>query len=843
MGHGALLTARPARRPRVLVPAVADPFLLALCTLEALGFVLLVSRSYVDYGGAAFGSFVIEWVYAALLLLPAVACGHRARRTAAPTTGIWLVAAAILSLCAGTVVFALVLDATGSPVGPPSPSDAFWLAALPLAYAGLVKIAPQRRGAGWGMWLDGLVGGLAIASIGAVTVFADLFSHIPDATAAVVTLAYPLGDVTLLALVGWLVLVGELRRGALLITLAFAVDAAADSAFAYHNAVGSFDPGSLVAISYVAAAVLLATGACRAAASAEAATEAIDEYRAVLPPALFAATGVGVLAWSLATDAAGPGPLLALIAVTGSCVRLLGVLRRAHALEALASEDVLTGLGNRRFYDTAVAQEIRHAERYGLTFSVALFDLDGFKLVNDTRGHAEGDSLLGSVGEILRTEKREGDAAYRVGGDEFALILPGTSRADASAAAHALALRMSALDPGVRASIGVAEWPADGTARRSLLEHADRSLYAAKPARDGAPVPVRTASDPPRGWPAPDSDVVGRILAVARAELRMDLAYLSHWEDGDQVLEVLDGDGASFAAAVGTRTPLGLTLCEQMVDGRIDGVIADVPGHSVVGALAVTRKVGVGAYVGVPVTRADGSVYGTLCCLSHAIRTDLTARDESFLRVLGGLLGDVLERAEALERQHLVESRATGIEALLAALGARDDYTAAHSRGVVRLSAAVARSLGLGAPEVVAIEQVALLHDIGKVGVSDLVLRKPGRLDPAERRLMREHAIIGYEIIAAIPMLAQLAPSIRAEHERWDGTGYPDGLAGAAIPLASRIVFACDSYDAMTTDRPYRRALPVEQAVAELRRCAGSQFDPHLVELLIAIVGPARGAA
>ncbi len=133
-----------------------------------------------------------------------------------------------------------------------------------------------------------------------------------------------------------------------------------------------------------------------------------------------------------------------------------------------------------------------------------------------------------------------------------------------------------------------------------------------------------------------------------------------------------------------------------------------------------------------------------------------------------------------------------------------------------------------------AVRQVGLLHDIGKIGIPDSILQKPGTLDAAEWKLMRQHPVVGAKIVGGTESLAHLASMVRAEHERWDGGGYPDGLEGEQIPLASRIIFACDAYHAMTSDRPYRRAMPVDQALRELEHNAGSQFDPAVVTALVA---------
>jgi diguanylate cyclase (GGDEF)-like protein/putative nucleotidyltransferase with HDIG domain len=173
------------------------------------------------------------------------------------------------------------------------------------------------------------------------------------------------------------------------------------------------------------------------------------------------------------------------------------------------------------------------------------------------------------------------------------------------------------------------------------------------------------------------------------------------------------------------------------------------------------------------------------------------------------------------------------IEALALALLERDRYTGEHSEAVIHMSGAVARNLGLNAPEVERVRSAALLHDIGKVAIPDEILRKPGPLTTEEWRLMREHPVIGERILRVLPGLGSVARIVRHEHERWDGGGYPDGLAGEAIPLGSRIIIAADTYHAITSDRPYRAAKSHSEAVEELTRCAGTQFDPRVTEVLI----------
>jgi putative nucleotidyltransferase with HDIG domain len=154
-----------------------------------------------------------------------------------------------------------------------------------------------------------------------------------------------------------------------------------------------------------------------------------------------------------------------------------------------------------------------------------------------------------------------------------------------------------------------------------------------------------------------------------------------------------------------------------------------------------------------------------------------------------------------------------------------------HVDDVAELAEAVAQELGLDATDVVDVRRAAALHDIGKVAIPDAILHAPRALDAAEWEYMRQHTIIGERIITAAPGLAAVAAIVRSSHERYDGRGYPDRLAGEEIPLGARIVAVCDTYDAIVSDRSYRAGRSPEEALAELRRCAGTQFDPRVVEV------------
>jgi putative nucleotidyltransferase with HDIG domain len=170
-----------------------------------------------------------------------------------------------------------------------------------------------------------------------------------------------------------------------------------------------------------------------------------------------------------------------------------------------------------------------------------------------------------------------------------------------------------------------------------------------------------------------------------------------------------------------------------------------------------------------------------------------------------------------------------------------DEYTGHHTEDVVELSVSVAEELGVDEDTLRETEMGALLHDIGKIAVPDEIINKPGPLDDAEWAIMKQHTVEGERMLQQVGgLLSSVGVVVRASHERWDGGGYPDGLAGEAIPLAARIVSACDAFNAMTTDRSYRNALPLAVAVGELRGNAGTQFDSAVVEALCAVVDAER---
>jgi HD-GYP domain-containing protein (c-di-GMP phosphodiesterase class II) len=176
------------------------------------------------------------------------------------------------------------------------------------------------------------------------------------------------------------------------------------------------------------------------------------------------------------------------------------------------------------------------------------------------------------------------------------------------------------------------------------------------------------------------------------------------------------------------------------------------------------------------------------------------------------------------------------ISSLLVALQERDGYTADHSEETVDLAMAVGDQLRITDDQRSVLADVALLHDIGKIGIPNEILNKRSGLDDHEWEFMKKHPEIGERIVSPVPGFAPVAKAIRHEHERWDGAGYPDGISGEEIPLSSRVVLVCDAFHAMITDRPYRKSIGIEQARAEMVRHAGTQFDPAVVDALLAVI-------
>jgi len=223
-----------------------------------------------------------------------------------------------------------------------------------------------------------------------------------------------------------------------------------------------------------------------------------------------------------------------------------------------------------------------------------------------------------------------------------------------------------------------------------------------------------------------------------------------------------------------------------------------------------------------------------------SVRSEVAGDDE--IAQLGNNFNQMAENIESLVRRlkHALRQNQElfleTIRTLAAAIDAKDPYTKGHSERVSAYSMAIARHLGLSFDDVFHVRIAAILHDVGKLGIKDGILNKPGGLTDEEYTIMRRHPDIGAQIMAPISKLKTIIPGIRNHHETWDGTGYPDQLEGEQIPMVARIIGVADTFDAMTTNRPYQKAMPLEYVTAKMRSMAGSRFDPQVVEAFAAAV-------
>ncbi|MBZ5558504.1 MAG: HD domain-containing protein [Acidobacteriia bacterium] len=268
------------------------------------------------------------------------------------------------------------------------------------------------------------------------------------------------------------------------------------------------------------------------------------------------------------------------------------------------------------------------------------------------------------------------------------------------------------------------------------------------------------------------------------------------------------------------------TVVREAIDAREAVVLVDVRGDRRFQDAMSIMKAGARSIICVPLLGRTGPI-GALYADRHG-GAGFAPADVEYAS------GFAAHAATALETGKLYADREahfrSTLEAFAKSIEARDRYTAGHSERVTAYTLALARFTGLDAPALEIIRRAGMLHDIGKVGIPDRVLQKPGHLDPDERAMMESHVTIGHEMLSGLPFLQESLPSIRGHHERWDGKGYPDALAGERIHLHARLMAVADTYDAMTSDRPYRAGLPADEAGRRIRAEPGKQFDPAVVE-------------
>ncbi len=326
-------------------------------------------------------------------------------------------------------------------------------------------------------------------------------------------------------------------------------------------------------------------------------------------------------------------------------------------------------------------------------------------------------------------------------------------------------------------------------------------------------------------------------------------------DDEAAIVELLE-DAFEASGYRCVTAPDGRAALERFMTHRVPLVVTDVRMPVMDGVELLRRVHAEAPETAVLVMSGAGDVRVAVESLSHGaydflmkplnipeiIATAARALEHRELLIERREYQALLERRVAEATQELSETvrrlqdtYRTTLEALGSAIDSRDVGTHDHSRRVRGYSLAMARALGLGEAELTDIEHGVLLHDIGKIGIPDAILLKPGPLTPGEWQVMRTHPEIGRRLVERIPFLRGAVPIVYHHHERWDGTGYPLGLAGPAIPLGARIFAVADAFDAMTVDRPYSRAISVEEARERIRAAAGSHFDPAVADTFLSI--------
>lgn len=323
---------------------------------------------------------------------------------------------------------------------------------------------------------------------------------------------------------------------------------------------------------------------------------------------------------------------------------------------------------------------------------------------------------------------------------------------------------------------------------------------------------------------SPGDDPPGHIMVVD-----------DNREAGAALAALLELDRHTVDHMLDGRTALSAIECRQPDLIILDVQLPDMDGYAVCAALKrspITWQIPIIMVTveGQRASRLQGLEAGADDYLQKPVdMQELEVRIRSLLR--NKRRNDQLEQAEAV------------IFALARTVEAKDAYTEGHLQRLALYSVAIGERLGLSSDAMLALRYGALLHDVGKVGVDELIIRKGGPLTPAEYRVMQQHTLIGERIVQPLRMAAAVSPIVRHHHERWDGRGYPDGLAREAIPLGARIVAVADAFDAMTTTRPYNRVFSVAEAAERLRAGAGLYWDPTVVAIFLDWLRTARALA
>ncbi|HMP76204.1 MAG TPA: diguanylate cyclase [Kiritimatiellia bacterium] len=535
--------------------------------------------------------------------------------------------------------------------------------------------------------------------------------------------------------------------------------------------------------------------------------------------------------------------------------QLSTVLSALARMRELSVRDALTSLYNRRGLEEEFQRAWLMSRRYNWPIGAAVLDIDNFKILNDTHGHLVGDQILREFSKLVQQVARESDIIGRYGGDEMVVILAQAGTADCIAFGerllHAMRQQVFCVDRGLAlqltTSIGVSSsvnGPADMTSE-TLIAQADQALYMAKkqgrdrvcvyqavaPGEKGVPsAPIAPESDPARMrgrvLVVDDEPMVGSLLSRVLRKNAYEVQVETTAAGALNAIQEKPGHFDVILTDLNLPEKSGLDLLDELRsidEGMIKIVIT---GHATVDNAVVSLRRGAYDFIEKPVLPD-----ALMAIVDRALEYRRLKREN--VRYQNHLEEMVREKSAAL-REALQQVKASydfTLEAMAALLDARERNTAHHSTRVRDLSVIMARELGLSVNEIDDISRGALLHDIGKMCIPDSILLKPGPLTADEREEMKKHPEVGYKLLSSSPHLERVAEIVRSHHERYDGAGYPRRIKGADICLGARIFAIIDSYDAMRSDRVYRKAISSEEAMLEIERNAGTQFDPALVDL------------
>jgi diguanylate cyclase (GGDEF)-like protein/PAS domain S-box-containing protein len=553
----------------------------------------------------------------------------------------------------------------------------------------------------------------------------------------------------------------------------------------------------------------------------------------------------------------------------GQMVGVEGVLRditeRKNAEEALREQmrrDPLTGVLNH----AAIVSELRDivsAGDDGARCAVLMNDVDGLKAINDTFGHAVGDSVLVAIAESLSCN---GSLVGRYGGDEFIAVLPGAGRSEAEQYKKQMLDALNGIrlqDPQtgspvpVFLSTGIVIYPIEANRIEELIQLADSAMYAAKRQRREA------SSRPTTSHHRNDGDaarLVGEIVPYLTTtgnleeKLRLVARRLSVAAGYDAVSFVLFNADPGCAPSMVTfaRGPEKLLQrwnSEELKLGHLQDLkqIGDAQKRPTFyeeldknprfsdAQVDLLKRAGLKSGLSAPMLWRN-ELIGILAVASER-ENAFAPHDAQVLTAVATQVTAIVSLETMVEELRAASARlglahVETVKLLAAAAEAHDRTTGKHLRNVQSISEALARELGYNDDDARELGLAAVLHDMGKIRVADSVLANTGRLSAAEWDLMKQHAVWGEQFLTGRSGFDLAAVIARSHHERWDGNGYPDGLAGEGIPDAAAIVAVADSFDAMTSDRPYKPGRSSAAAMQEILTCSGTQFNPKVVQAL-----------